>query len=59
MRGRGEARELNNHLRRLEIDGFRGLENLVVDDLADVNVIVGTNNEGMLDAAVSEDVEVR
>jgi hypothetical protein len=41
-----EAGELNNHLRRLEVDGFRGFEHLVVDDLADVNVIVGENNVG-------------
>jgi len=37
---------MNNHLRRLDIDCYRGFEHLVLDDLGEVNVIVGKNNVG-------------
>jgi|SRR5579872_3675699 len=37
---------MSNHLQRLEIENYRGFDQLTLDDLADVNVIVGRNNVG-------------
>ena len=33
-----------NHLSKLEIHGYRGIDNLKLGDLADVNLIIGKNN---------------
>lgn len=37
---------MSNHLRRIEIDGFRGFTRMVIEDLGDVNIIVGKNSVG-------------
>ena len=34
------------HITSLKIDGYRGLRNFAVDDLADVNILLGDNNCG-------------
>lgn len=37
---------MTNHLKRLEVIGYRGFEHLKLGDLGDINVIVGKNNVG-------------
>lgn len=35
-----------NHIKNLQIDTFRGIQKLVIDDIGDVNIFVGDNNTG-------------